>query len=118
MNAAEVLTAFRRLSSHCRRVPRIDSGLVVCQDDIPDITIIPRPLQENNMSNKAFGVLSTVCFVAGFASIVLALLVWFFQGPDAAHGERLAIFIGLWAPAFFALSGRLERYAAVAHLAA
>ena len=55
--------------------------------------------------------LSHVSFVAGFASIIASILVWvLFQKPDPPHGERLAIFIGLWAPTFFALSDRLDRY--------
>lgn len=33
-----------------------------------------------------------------------------FKDPDAAHGERFGIFVGLWAPTFFALSSRLDRY--------
>ena len=34
----------------------------------------------------------------------------FFKEPDAAHVERFGIFVGLWAPTFFALSDRLNRY--------
>jgi hypothetical protein len=53
------------------------------------------------------------CFVAGFASIAASIAAWGFkQGTDSdAKAERLGIFIGLWAPTFFILSGRLERYA-------
>jgi hypothetical protein len=29
-----------------------------------------------------------------------------FKEPDAAHGERFGIFVGLWAPTFFALANR------------
>lgn len=56
-------------------------------------------------------VLGHICFVAGFASIIASILVWqFAKTPDPGHGERFGIFVGLWAPTFFALSDRLDRY--------
>ena len=56
-------------------------------------------------------VLGHICFVAGFASIIASILVWqFAKTPDAGHGERFGIFVGLWAPTFFALSDRMDRY--------
>ena len=56
-------------------------------------------------------VCSHVCFAGGFASIIASILVWqMARNPDAGHGERFGIFIGLWAPTFFALSDRLDRY--------
>ena len=64
------------------------------------------------MSIPALRGLSKLCFVLGFASIFVSILIWFlFKNPDAAHGERFGIFVGLWAPTFFALSDRLDRYA-------
>ena len=55
--------------------------------------------------------LSHICFVGGFISIIASILVWvLFNTPDVAHRERFGIFIGLWAPTFFALSDRLDRY--------
>ena len=64
------------------------------------------------MSLSLLRTLSNVCFVSGFVSIVASILVWFFfKDPDAAHGERFGIFVGLWAPTFFALSDRFDRYA-------
>ncbi len=53
------------------------------------------------------------CFVAGFASIAASIAAWSFKkGTDSdAKAERFGIFIGLWAPTFFILSDRLERYA-------
>lgn len=55
--------------------------------------------------------LSTVCFFGGFVSIIVSIAIWFlFKDPDPAHGERFGIFVGLWAPTFFALSDRLDRY--------
>jgi hypothetical protein len=51
--------------------------------------------------------------VGGFVSIFAAVIVWsLFKEPDAAHGERFGIFVGLWAPTFFALSNCFDRYAA------
>ncbi len=46
-------------------------------------------------------------------SIVGSLAIWFLTGGEAAeskaHAERFGIFVGLWAPTFFALSGRLQQ---------
>jgi len=61
--------------------------------------------------------LSTVCFVLGFASIVASIAIWFLTGGTTletqAHAERFGIFVGLWAPTFFILSNRFDRYAAM-----
>ena len=68
------------------------------------------------MSPAVPRVLSHACFVLGFASIAASIGLWFlFKEPDSAHGERFGIFVGLWAPTFFALSDRLDRYAARPH---
>jgi hypothetical protein len=65
------------------------------------------------MSSSTYRVLSNICFVAGFVSVVASIAIWFlFKEPDPAHGERFGIFVGLWAPTFFALSSRLYQYAA------
>ncbi len=64
------------------------------------------------MSAALIRVLGNVCFVSGFASVLASIGIWFLmKEPDAAHGERFGIFVGLWAPTFFALSGRLDQYA-------
>ena len=64
------------------------------------------------MSLSLLRTLSNVCFVMGFASIIASILVWvLYKEPDAAHGERFGNFVGLWAPTFFALSDRFDRYA-------
>jgi hypothetical protein len=54
-----------------------------------------------------------VCFLAGFASIAGSIAAWGVKkgGDTDAKAERLGIFIGLWAPTFFILSNRFERYA-------
>jgi len=58
--------------------------------------------------------LGNVCFVLGFASIVGSILIWFLTGgtedDGKAHAERFGIFVGLWAPTFFILSNRFDRY--------
>ena len=68
------------------------------------------------MSNGTLRLLSNLCFVLGFASIGVSIAIWaLMRDPDVAlftaHGERTAIFVGLWAPTFFALSDRFDRYA-------
>ena len=67
------------------------------------------PVRSTNLA--LVRVLSDICFVLGFASILLSIVVWLqVTTPDSAAGERFGIFIGLWAPTFFALSDRLGRY--------
>lgn len=60
---------------------------------------------------------SNACFILGFASIIGSIAIWYMTGgtnPEAqAHGERFGIFVGLWAPTFFILSNRFDRYASV-----
>jgi len=59
-------------------------------------------------------ILSKLCFVLGFASIIGSIAIWYLTGGQAtetqAHGERFGIFVGLWAPTFFILSNRFERF--------
>jgi hypothetical protein len=60
--------------------------------------------------------LSHLCFILGFVSIAAALVLWAVlrgQGSpeELAHAERFGIFVGLWAPTFFILSNRFDRYA-------
>jgi len=63
------------------------------------------------MSTATLRVLSNVCFAAGFFSVIASIAIWYLaKEPDLAHGERFGIFVGLWAPTFFALSSRLDRY--------
>lgn len=61
------------------------------------------------MSNSVTRMLSTLCFFAGFLSIVASIAIWtFYKSADPAHAERFGIFIGLWAPTFFILSRLLH----------
>ena len=59
--------------------------------------------------------LSNLCLVLGFLSIAGSIAIWFLAGgtePNSqAHAERFGIFVGLWAPTFFILSNRFDRYA-------
>ena len=59
--------------------------------------------------------LSNLCFILGFASILGSIAIWFLTGGQVAetpaHAERFGIFVGLWAPTFFILSNRFDRYA-------
>lgn len=54
-----------------------------------------------------------LCFLGGLLSIAGSILVWSVRRATAneGHAERLGIFVGLWAPTFFILSHRFERYA-------
>lgn len=66
------------------------------------------------MKPTQFGHLSKLCFVLGFASIIGSIAIWFLTGGQTAdtqaHGERFGIFVGLWAPTFFILSNRFDRF--------
>lgn len=53
--------------------------------------------------------LSMLFFVAGLLSILLSLALWWVvPHQDPATGQRLAIFVGLWAPTLFILSERFS----------
>lgn len=53
-----------------------------------------------------FGITSDVLHVAALGSIAASIATW--RGAkrtgDVAHAERFGIFVGLWAPTFFALA--------------
>ena len=69
------------------------------------------------MNSSTYKLLSGICFVLGFVSIIGSIAIWFIQGGQAVestiriHGELFGIFVGLWAPTFFILSNRFDRYA-------
>jgi hypothetical protein len=56
---------------------------------------------------------SDLCFAGGVLSIAGSIFLWGLRRATAneGHAERLGIFVGLWAPTFFILSHRFERYA-------
>ena len=55
------------------------------------------------------GITSDVLQVLGFVSIFGSIATWRAAkaSGDAAHAERFGIFVGLWAPTFFALAGEV-----------
>ena len=83
--------------------------------DDPLRDLIPsRRVGVTDMKPTQYQLLSKLCFVLGFASIIGSIAIWFLTGGQAidtqAHGERFGIFVGLWAPTFFILSNRFERF--------
>ena len=66
------------------------------------------------MKQNQLKLLSNFCFFLGFASIAGSIFIWFLTGGTSAdtqaHAERFGIFVGLWAPTFFILSNRFDRY--------
>lgn len=58
------------------------------------------------------GFLSSWAYIGGFASIGVSLLSWLVSrnkaGDDKAQADRWGIFIGHWAPTFFALGIALK----------
>jgi hypothetical protein len=67
-----------------------------------------------SMNLKQLKTASQICFLLGFASIVASIAIWYLSGgtePESqAHAERFGIFVGLWAPTFFILSNRFDRF--------
>jgi len=57
---------------------------------------------------KKVGLSQDVMYVLGFASVGASIAVWNARkGDDHAHAERFGIFVGLWAPTFFAIGNGL-----------
>jgi hypothetical protein len=59
-------------------------------------------------SLKELGLTADMMYLLGFLSVFASIFVWYSQGgikegEEKASGERLGIFVGLWAPTFFAL---------------
>lgn len=58
---------------------------------------------------KALGISPDLMYVAGFASVAASIAIWNAKkGKDEAHAERFGIFVGLWAPTFFAIGNGIE----------
>ena len=64
------------------------------------------------MNKDTFLLLSNACAVLGFLSILGSIAIWYMKKGSneaaSAHAERFGIFVGLWAPTFFALAGYLR----------
>ena len=57
---------------------------------------------------KKLGLTQDLMYVFGFASVGASIAIWNAKkGEDLAHAERLSIFVGLWAPTFFAIANGL-----------
>lgn len=60
-----------------------------------------------------FGIRSNHAYIAGFASIGISLGAWFISRrskEDKAQSDRWGIFIGHWAPTFFAIGLALRNH--------
>jgi hypothetical protein len=59
-----------------------------------------------------FNVKSSHAYLAGFASVVISLSAWLIsrakKTDDKAQSDRWGIFIGHWAPTFFAIGLALK----------
>lgn len=54
--------------------------------------------------------LSHICFIASLVSVAVSIGTWVYISPeDPAHGERFALFIGLWAPTLMGLANYYKR---------
>ncbi len=57
---------------------------------------------------KKLGLTQDLMYVLGFASVGASIAIWNAKkGEDNAHAERFGIFVGLWAPTFFAIANGL-----------
>jgi hypothetical protein len=58
---------------------------------------------------KAIGITPSLAYSAGLLSIAASIAIWnASKGKDDAHAERFGIFVGLWAPTFFAIGNGLD----------
>ncbi len=49
--------------------------------------------------------ISSFCYIASLVSVLVSIATWITISPeDPAHGERFALFIGLWAPTLMGLA--------------
>jgi hypothetical protein len=57
------------------------------------------------------GLNAASAYAASFLSVFLSISVWFLKSKDdRGSRERLAIFVGLWAPTLMSLGTALERH--------
>ena len=57
------------------------------------------------------GINAATAYAASFLSVFLSIAVWLgYKQEDRSAGERLAIFVGLWAPTLMALGNALEHH--------
>lgn len=67
--------------------------------------------EQNVMRGRgALSFVRPVCLILGFVSIAASIAIWIIaKEPDQAHGERFAIFVGLWAPTCFILASQFRQ---------
>ncbi len=54
--------------------------------------------------------ISNFCYVASLASVAVSIFTWVMISPeDPAHGERFALFIGLWAPTLMGMANHYKK---------
>ena len=57
---------------------------------------------------RKVGLSQDLMYVLGLASVGASIAIWNGRkGGDHAHAERFGIFVGLWAPTFFAIGNGL-----------
>lgn len=60
---------------------------------------------------RGLGLTSDTMYLATFASILGSILIWFLtdrESGDRSHAERFGIFVGLWAPTFWAMGNAMK----------
>ena len=60
---------------------------------------------------RSFGLNADAMYMASFASIIGSIAVYLLKArddDDRAPAERLGIFVGLWAPTFWAMGNALQ----------
>lgn len=58
---------------------------------------------------RALGLTSGMSYAAGLLSIAASIAIWnSTKDKDGPHAERFGIFVGLWAPTFFAIGNGLD----------
>lgn len=58
---------------------------------------------------RNLGLTSGIAYLLGFASVAASIAIWNNKkGADEPHAERFGIFVGLWAPTFFAIGNGLD----------
>jgi hypothetical protein len=63
---------------------------------------------------KDLGLTADMMYLLGFLSVIGSIFVWYSQGgsqngEEKASGERFGIFVGLWAPTFFAIGNGISQ---------
>jgi hypothetical protein len=60
---------------------------------------------------RRVGLSQDIMYVLGLASVGADIAIWNLKkGDDKANAERFGIFVGLWAPTFFAIGNGLGQH--------